>query len=72
MDPEQETDAMDDDTAKMKARDPHLHDAATGTRHGVPEGAAGAEATGLPDSGRHETETAPIHPDAGKDQARDI
>ncbi len=43
---------------------PHLHDPDTGTKHGVPAGAAQAESTGLPDSGRHATEAAPIHPDA--------
>ncbi len=44
---------------------PHLHDPDTATKHGVPEGVAREESTGLPDSGRHATESAPIHPDAG-------
>jgi hypothetical protein len=49
-----------------KPRDPHLHDKKTGMILGVPAGAAQEEATGLPDSGRHQTETA-LHPEAGKD-----
>jgi len=43
---------------------PHLHDPDTGTKHGVPEGVVQEESTGLPDSGRHATESAPIHPEA--------
>lgn len=50
----------------------HLHDPATGTKHGVPHGATQEESKGVPDSGRQATETAPLHPDAGKDQAKDI
>jgi len=48
-----------------KPRDPHLHDKQTGMIHGVPAGAAQDQATGLPDSGRHQTETA-LHPDQDK------
>jgi hypothetical protein len=50
---------------------PHLHDERTGLINGVPAGAAQEESTGYPDSGRHQTETA-LHPEAGKDQAKDI
>jgi hypothetical protein len=42
---------------------PNLHNPQTGTTHGVPAGAATDEAKGVPDSGRHASETAPI---AGK------
>jgi hypothetical protein len=42
---------------------PHLHDADTGTKHGVPAGANEEESKGLPDSGRHRSETAPLHQD---------
>jgi hypothetical protein len=40
----------------------HLNDPDTGTKHGVPEGVAQEESIGLPDSGRHATESAPLHP----------
>jgi hypothetical protein len=40
---------------------PHLHNPETGTRHGVPKGVTQEESTGLPDSGRHATESGPLH-----------
>ncbi len=46
-------------------------DKATGTQHGVPAGAGQDQSKGLPDSGRHESETA-VHPEGGKEQGKDI
>ncbi len=57
---------------KHEPLDPHLHDETTGMKHGVPAGAAQEESKGVPDSGRHASETVPIHGEAGKDQAKDI
>jgi hypothetical protein len=45
-----------------KHPNPHLHDPDTGMKNGVPAGAAQEEAKGLPDSGRHASETAPHQP----------
>lgn len=50
----------------------HLHDTSTDTRSGVPRGATQDESKGVPDAGRQQSETAPLHPEAGKDQAKDI
>jgi hypothetical protein len=50
----------------------HLHDASTGTKSGVPHGATQEESKGVPDSGRQQSESMPVHPEAGKDQAKDI
>jgi hypothetical protein len=41
---------------------PHLHHEGTGTKHGVPAGAAQEESKGLPHSDRDRTESGPIHP----------
>jgi len=46
---------MDDDTKD------HTHDHSTGTTHGVPHGVTLEESKGLPDSGRQDTESAPLH-----------
>jgi len=46
---------MDDDTKD------HTHDPSTGTTHGVPHGVTLEESKGLPDSGRQDTESAPLH-----------
>jgi hypothetical protein len=62
------TDTHTTDTHK----DPHLHDEQTGTKEGVPHGVTQEESKGVPDSGRHATESVPIHEGAGKDQAKDI
>jgi hypothetical protein len=48
---------MDDDAP---AQD-HTHDPSTGTTHGVPHGVTLEESKGVPDSGRHATESQPIH-----------
>jgi hypothetical protein len=40
---------------------PHLHDAGTATRHGVPKGVVQEESLGVPDSGRHASESGPLH-----------
>jgi hypothetical protein len=50
---------MSDETKE----NPHLHDADTGTMHGVPAGAAEEESKGTPDSGRHQSETGPLQPE---------
>jgi hypothetical protein len=42
---------------------PHLHDPDTGMRHGVPAGVVEEESKGLPDSGRHQSESGPLHPE---------
>lgn len=63
---------MTQDTHGDAGKDPHLHDKQTGTKDGVPHGVTQEESKGVPDSGRHETESAPIHDGAGKDQAKDI
>ncbi len=47
--------------ATEKHPNPHLHDPDTGTKNGVPAGAAEEESKGLPDSGRQQSETAPHH-----------
>lgn len=52
--------------------DPHLHNESTGMKEGVPLGVTEEESKGLPDSGRHQSESAPLHDGAGKDQAKDI
>jgi len=46
---------------------PHLHNRDTGTEQGVPAGVAEEESKGLPSSDRHVTESAPLHPQHGKD-----
>ena len=55
---------MSDKTQTEQHPDPHLHDEDTGTKHGVPAGAAQEESKGLPDSGRQASETAPQQPTA--------
>ncbi len=51
----------------------HLTDKDTGMKHGVPAGAAGEESHGgYGGTDRLQSEVAPIHPEAGKDQAKDI
>ena len=53
--------------------DENLTDKATGTQHGVPKGAATEESHGgYGGTDRLQSEAAPLHPDAGKDQAKDI
>jgi hypothetical protein len=42
-------------------KDPHLNDPSTGTKHGVPAGAAQEDSKGMPNSERHESETRPVH-----------
>ncbi len=42
----------------------HTHDQSTGTTQGVPHGVTLEESKGLPDSSRHETESAPLHNDS--------
>ncbi len=50
----------------------HLTDKDTGTQHGIPAGATQADSPGGYGSGdRLATETA-VHPEGGKDQAKDI
>ena len=52
---------------------PELADKATGTQHGVPAGTADEESHGgYGGTDRLQSEAAPLHPDAGKDQAKDI
>ncbi len=53
-------------------KDPHLHDESSGMKEGVPHGVTKEESLGVPNSGRHESESAPLHDEAGKDQAKDI
>ena len=48
---------MDDE----KTNRDHHHEPSTGTTHGVPHGVTLEESMGVPDSGRHETESAPLH-----------
>ncbi len=40
---------------------PHLRDTSTATRHGVPKGVVQEESLGVPDSGRHASESGPIY-----------
>jgi len=54
---------MPDKTETNEQNHPHLHDRDTGTQHGVPAGVVQEESKGLPDSGRHESESAPLHND---------
>ncbi len=50
-----------------------LTDKSTGTQHGVPVGAATEESHGgYGGTDRLQSEAAPLHPDAGLDQAKDI
>ena len=57
---------------KPKAASDHLTHDDTGTKNGVPAGATQEEShAGYGGSDRLATETA-LHPDAGKDQAKDI
>ena len=52
---------------------PDLEDKPTGTQHGVPAGAATEESHGgYGGTDRLQSESAPFHPNAGKDQAKDI
>ena len=52
---------------------PNLADKSTGMQHGVPPGAAKEESHGgYGGTDRLQSESAPLHPDAGKDQAKDI
>ncbi len=39
---------------------PDLQDTSTGTEHGVPHGVTQEESKGVPDSGRHQSESAPL------------
>ncbi len=48
---------MDDEKTN---RDPH-HEPSTGTTHGVPHGVTLEESKGVPDSGRHSSESQPLH-----------
>ena len=51
----------------------HLADEQTGMKHGVPAGATQEEShAGYGGTDRLQSESAPLHPGAGKDQARDI
>jgi hypothetical protein len=52
---------MPDDASKDEHPNPDLQNAETGTQNGVPHGVTTEESKGLPDSGRHETESAPLH-----------
>jgi hypothetical protein len=49
-----------DDTQDEPQRD-NTNAPSTGTTHGVPHGAALEESKGVPDSGRHQSESAPLH-----------
>jgi hypothetical protein len=60
---------MSDPTANEAHPNPHLHDPDTGTKHGVPTGAAKEESKGVPDSGRQASETGPIHSDSATKKA---
>ncbi len=52
---------------------PDLVDGSTGTQHDVPSGAAHEDSPGgYGGDDRLQSEAAPLHPDAGKDQAKDI
>ena len=52
---------------------PDLADKSTGTQHGVPAGVAKEESHGgYGVTDRLQGEAAPLQPDAGKDQAKDI
>ena len=51
--------------------DDQVTDKDTGMVHGVPGGAASDQSKGVPDSGRHESETV-AHPAGGKDKAKDV
>jgi hypothetical protein len=51
---------VSDEAKKEEHPNPHLHDADTGTQHGVPHGATTEESKGLPNSDRHESESAPL------------
>ncbi len=52
---------------------PELEDKSTGTQHGVPAGAAQEDSpAGYGGTDRLQSEAAPLVPDAGKDQAKDI
>ncbi len=52
---------------------PDLTDGATATEHGVPAGAAEVESLGsCGGTDRLQSEAGPLHPGAGKDQAKDI
>jgi hypothetical protein len=51
---------MSDETGKEENPNPHLQDDSTGTQHGVPHGVTQEESKGLPDSGRHQSESAPL------------
>jgi hypothetical protein len=52
---------MPDQAKKEEHPNPHLQDDGTGTQHGVPHGVTQEESKGTPDSGRHESESAPLH-----------
>ncbi len=53
--------------------EPDLEDKAAVTQHGVPAGAAKEESHGgYGGTDRLQSEVGPLHPDAGKDQAKDI
>jgi len=52
---------MPDETEIQARENPHLHDPDTGTKHGVPAGVVQEESKGLPESGRHQSESAPVH-----------
>ena len=61
--------------ADIKKNDgnPDLADDATGTQHGVPGGAAQEESHGgYGGTDRLQGEAAPLQPNAGKDQGKDI
>ncbi len=53
---------MSNPAEKEAHPNPHLQDEETGTQHGVPHGVTQEESKGTPDSGRHQSESAPLHP----------
>jgi hypothetical protein len=54
---------MSDQTKKEEHPNQDLQNKDTGTEHGVAHGIAQEESKGVPDSGRHESESAPLHSD---------
>ncbi len=58
---------------KKSDGNPDLADKATATEHGVPKGAATEDSPGgYGGTDRLQSEAAPLHPEAGRDQAKDI
>jgi hypothetical protein len=49
------------DDIKDEPKRDQTNDPSTGTTHGVPHGVTLEESKGVPDSGRHDSESAPLH-----------